>query len=459
VLEGTMPRSVLGVRPDWARQGGQPSRFLIPSSTLAIFPRGSASRWILRSFWKLLEEIIVRPKRRIAYLSGAPRVSTDPHSPAAGPRAHVLGVIDAFRILGVQVTPYIVGDRVSRLVRDQGRRMGLRGGVFRQLAADLIRFLIRPVLGRRAVREVGTEHDLVYERFASMQALGRSFQRAGVPWILETQGPFYYEAKVERRSMVLTGLAKRLEIRAYRQCDLLVCVSEPLKRILSEAAGLDDSKIVVVPNGVDTTRFDPDRVEARRLAPGHVVGYVGSVRAWQGIDLLVAAIARLRADGLDISAVIVGDGPDRGGMQEAAMRLGIESYVHFTGHAAWDEIPSFLKGFDIGFSGHRRMRIGHMYHSPLKLYEYAAMGLPIVASRFDDAEALLSAGVPGALFDPDDLDSLVAGLRDVLRTIASGSEYGTKAREAVIEHHSWTNRVGRIIGVAEERGWMARQPQ
>jgi glycosyltransferase involved in cell wall biosynthesis len=384
--------------------------------------------------------------RRLAYLSGSPRVSTVSMAATAGPRAHVVGVIEAFRRLGFEVETFILGDRIDQAVENQGKKLGMQGGFIRQLAADLGRLAARPVTAFAARRAIGLDVGMAYERFASMQALGRGYQRHGIPWVLETQGPFFYEAKVERKSMLLTSLARRLELAAYRQCDVLVCVSDALKEIICEAANMDERKVVVVPNGVDPRRFDPERYETKRVARGAVVGYVGSVRGWQGVDLLIQAVADLRSEGRDVSAVIVGDGPDRQSLEAFSRQLRISGSVHFVGLVSWDDIPSYMKGFDIGFSGHKTMQIGHMYHSPLKLYEYAAMSLPIVAPAFADARSLVSDGVPGALFEPGDPSSAAAALRKVLDGSLDSEHAG---RNAVLQHHSWDARLAMLLGRAK----------
>jgi len=96
----------------------------------------------------------------------------------------------------------------------------------------------------------------MYERFAVLQALGWVFKRDGIPWILETSGLYSDEAKTERNSLVLTGVARRLEVFAYGRCDVLVCVSAALKELVVEKTGVDPEKILVVPNGVDAAFFD-----------------------------------------------------------------------------------------------------------------------------------------------------------------------------------------------------------
>lgn len=389
--------------------------------------------------------------RAIGYLSGAPRVSTRPEAPAAGPRAHVLGTIDAYRKLGWEVKSYILGDELRPSVEDPGRRSSNMLGHFRGLAADGGRLLFRYGTPRLALQRIGTDVDYVYERFASMQSLGRVYQKRGIPWVLEANGPFFYEAKVERNSMVLTNLARSLEIKAYRQCDVLVCVSDELKRILIEECQIASEKIIVVPNGVDSVRFNPKRAERRRFSDQLTIGFVGSIQRWQGLDLLLTALAKVRAEGLIISAVVVGDGPEKIALEQLARDLGIADHTHFTGHVSWEEIPDYLAGFDLGYSGQITMEIGSMYHSPLKLYEYMAMGLPVVASRFSDASDLDKAGGHAFLFEPNSAENLADALRTAWTRQREFNAWKTPIRSAALKHFTWEVRVGTMVEEIQKR--------
>ncbi len=386
----------------------------------------------------------------LAYLSGAPRVATDPRSSAAGPRAHVLGVMKAFERRGWRVRPFIVGDRIPGRARRGGDRIAARPGRLSALGADLLRWTTGRVAPLAARRALGRDLDLVYERFASMQALGRGFQKRGTPWVLETNGPFFYEAEFERRSMVLSGLARRMELAAYRDCDVLVCVSRPLRDIVVEEAGIPEEKVLVVPNAVDPDRFDPSRLRPRRRTDALTVGFAGSLLEWQGLDLLLEALARIRREGHGVEATIVGDGPALPHLRRLSARLDLEGAVRFVGAVPWSEIPGYLSEFDVAYSGQKTMAVGRMYHSPLKLYEYMAMGLPILAAAHDDAAVLAGGGSRGLLFRPDDVEDLIVRLREVVGRRDELAGMGRAARTFVLEHHTWDVRVTRMVkGIRE----------
>lgn len=386
----------------------------------------------------------------MGYLSAALRVSTRPDAEASGPRSHVLGVVRAFEALGWQVKPFIVGDRLPAKVAGKGSERVLSASSTRTLLADLARLGMGALNAYRAWRELGGRVDWVYERFATLQSLGWIFERKGVPWILETNGLYFDEAKTERKSLVLTGAARRLEISAYRRCDALVCVSEALKELVVKEAGIGPEKILVVPNGVDTAFFDPALHAPKREFAGFTVGFVGTLLAWQGVDRLLAAVSELNGVGLPIHVTIVGDGAARGEWERLAQNLGIGEVVRFTGRVSSDEVPGYISGFDAGFSGHKELKIGTMYHSPLKLYEYLSMGKPVIASAFDDAHRLLSGTNAGFLFAPGDLEGLKRALQEAYHARSSFAQASPLIREEIVRHHSWEARVREMIPQVEE---------
>lgn len=388
-------------------------------------------------------------KRRLGYLSGAPRVSTLPEARAAGPRAHVLGVIKAFEGLGWEVKPFIAGDRVPRKWVLEGTEQAAGAGLFRKLAADLLRLAMGLVNTRRAWRELGGDVDWIYERSAVFQALGWVFKRHGIPWILEINAPFFYEATVERKSIVLGRIARWLEVRAYRKCDTLVCVSDALKEILVKEAGVRPEKVVVVPNGVDTTFFDPEHSKSERFFEGFIVGFVGSLLAWQALDVLLEAVKELRAEGMDISVVIAGDGIMREAWEKEVRRLGLSENVAFTGWVLPQRVPQLISGFDVGYSGQIKMQVGSMYHSPIKIYEYMAMSKPVVASAFEDARRVVRGGETGFLFEGGDKADLKRALAEAYQNRDELRELGRQAREEVVANHSWMARVDTLVSELE----------
>ncbi|MEM8719353.1 MAG: glycosyltransferase [Cyanobacteria bacterium P01_G01_bin.39] len=385
----------------------------------------------------------------LGYLSGAPRVSTDPQAELGGARTHVLGIITAFEKLGWDVKPYIVGDKVPRKWVTKGSEKVVSTSFFRTLAVDLVRLIISVMYSRKAWQDLKGQVDWVYERCGTFQAMGSKFQQNGVPWILETNALLYEEAKFERKSLILYRLARHLEIKAYQECDVLVCISNNLKQRLISETGISEAKILVIPNGVNIEYVNPDKHLPQRLFRRFTVGFVGSLYAWSGLDILFKVLRELQVEGLNLSLVVIGDGQMKDTWIKQVQQLGLAENVKFVGQLPPEELLPILAGCDLGYSGHFDLQGKQAYRSPLKLYEYMAMAKPVLASAIEGTKSVIREGETGFLFQPNDKNSLKQALVKAYTDQNKLPEMGATARQEIELNHSWAKRVQVLI---EESG-------
>jgi glycosyltransferase involved in cell wall biosynthesis len=380
---------------------------------------------------------------RLGYLSGAPRVSTDTQAEASGPRAHVVGVIDAFRRKGWHVEPYIVGDLLPDRMRVRDASGKLHRSWTRRLGADIARLALAVRHERLACRALHNRVDWVYERLGVFQGLGWPLRARGVPWVVETNAAFFKEAVTDRRSIVLTRVARRREIFAYRHADLIVAVTDALKRTIVDASGISPDKVIVVPNGVDAHAFRPVPAAKRHFA-GPTILFAGALIGYQALDILLNTVAAADALGMRWHVAVIGDGLMRQQWTELAARLGLADRVRFTGRLAWHDVNAAIQGADICYSGPVVTQLGVMYHSPLKLYEYMASGRPVLAARHEDASRLVTEGRDGFLFTPGSATSLLDALGRAWRLRDRWTAMGAAARDLILRDHTWDSRVERI---------------
>src|SRR5207248_6138407 len=153
----------------------------------------------------------------------------------------------------------------------------------------------------RALAELGERQfrpDIVYERYSLFHASGARIARTfEVPYVLEVNAPLIEEQE-RHRVLRLKALAKEMQTRCFREADSLITVSEPLKQYL-QAQGIAADRISCLANGVDTRRFhpdiDPEPIRTRHsLGKQPVVGFLGSLKPWHGMDFLLDAMVRLR---------------------------------------------------------------------------------------------------------------------------------------------------------------------
>lgn len=389
--------------------------------------------------------------KKLAYLSGAPRVSTHPDAATSGPRAHILGVMRGFEENGWKVESFIAGNYVpEKWVIGEESERALRSSPIKRLAADLVRLWLGFYNRKRVVRRF-FDVDWAYERYGVFQALGRGLQRRGVPWIIESNGLMYIESVKDRSSVALQSLAEVWEKKVYQQCDALVCISKALRDLVAEKLEVDRQKTIVVPVAVDTQRFNPQKVQAKNIWRSPTIGFVGTFVGWQAVDTLIEAVAELLEEGIEYSVVLVGDGAFRSTWEGLAEKLGVSGRVSFTGRVPFSEVPSYIQGFDLTFSGQKPLGAGVMYGSPSKIYEYMAMAKPVIASdSFEDSGTLIRDGETGFVFEAGNKESLKSALRRAYQLKEGWQKMGIKAREVVIAHHSWQARVKEMIPQIEE---------
>jgi glycosyltransferase involved in cell wall biosynthesis len=392
--------------------------------------------------------MISRP--RLLYLCGAPRVTTAADCAEPGPRSHVLGMLGGFAAAGWHCDRLIAGDLLGT---GRGASDGGRPKTWRRLVADAVRLAVPPMLGPLAAARA-RRCDLCYERLGLMQGLGAWARTRGVPWVVETQGLASVEASTVRRATALPALAATIERRTYRSCDLIVAVSAAVRDAVAAFADLPAERILVLPNGVDCLLVSPPPT-GRQVKAHLTIGFVGTLLAWQGLDILLEAVAAVRRDGCDVRVAIAGDGAMRDGLEAQAGRLGLGPAAAFHGRIPHAAVSGFLADCDLGYSGQRAMPGGDMYHSPLKIYEYLAAGLPCLASSHDDARRVAAGVCDDLLFVSGDAVDLADRIRHAWSHRAELPRRGPELRRRAERDHGWRNRVGlllaRLAALATER--------
>jgi glycosyltransferase involved in cell wall biosynthesis len=393
----------------------------------------------------MAESALPPPGRRLLYLSGSARASTLPDAATGGARSHILGVIAGFRAQGYDVERFILGDLVPAVRTLSSTSMS--GSLLRRLALDFGRLLTGLVARPFVYLRYRNYPDLVYERYAVFQVLGLAFARRGVPWILETQSVDFQERTTERGSLLFTSLARRLEARAYRKCDVLVCVSPTLRDSIIDTFSIDADKVIAVPMAYDAERFKP-LPKAAAPSAGLRIVFVGEIIRRHRIDLLIHAIAAAREldrEGPGFELRIAGEGPARESLEGLVSELQLGDRVEFVGRLKMQDVPAFLSQGDLGYVGHADTGDSRAYSSPTKLYEYMAMQKPVIAAGADDVQGLVREGETGFLFRPGDAGSLNDALTRAWRHRSRLEAMGRNARTNVETEHTWEMRVAGML--------------
>ncbi len=236
--------------------------------------------------------------------------------------------------------------------------------------------------------------DLIYERYNLHLPAGVLVRHlAGVPLILEVNAPLAAE-RAAHGGLGLPRLALAVEGRIWRGADRIVTVTGVLAGMI-EGVGVARERIRVVQNAVDPDAFAAvDHAAAKRglgLEGCCVLGFVGFVREWHGLDRAVRFLASDAGAGCVL--LVAGDGPARPGLEALAARLGVAGRVRFLGTVARERIPAVVAAFDVALQP-----AVVPYASPLKLFEYMAAGCAVLAPDSPNIREVVRDGTDALLF-------------------------------------------------------------
>lgn len=288
--------------------------------------------------------------------------------------------------------------------------------------------------------------DLIYERYSLWSAAGPEAARSlGIPCILEVNAPLRLEQQ-RYRTLMHVDEAERIERRAFSGASAVAAVSKEVAAYVA-ANGGRAADTHVVPNGVDPERFNARvaPLEIEGLGDGPVVGFVGSLKIWHGIDVLLESFRLVAAQRGDARLLIAGDGPKRGYVDGFASGSGLRERIVSLGWVGHDRMPSLLRRMDIAVAPYPQS--DDFYFSPLKLFEYMAAGLPIVASKIGQIGEILDGGSTGLLVRPGDPQDLADTLLVLLSEPETRAEMGRNAA-ARARGHTWQHNAKRVTELA-----------
>jgi len=292
------------------------------------------------------------------------------------------------------------------------------------------------------------DFDFIYQRYSRFNLTGVLLSlTTGLPLALEFNGSEVWVSK-HWDSIGQMPLLRQFERLNLKAADAVFVVSEAMKNSLT-AEGIEDARIIVNPNGVNTEVFRPDcggRMIREELAIDDqvVAGFVGTFGPWHGAPVFAEA-ARLVARQARCHFLFVGDGDERPAAERILSQLRIGAFT-FTGRIPHDRVPSYLDACDILVSPHVPLADGsEFFGSPTKLFEYMAMARAIVASRLGQIADIIEDGKSGLLVEPGD----VAALAGAIERLSNDKEFrmalGANARDVVETQYTWKANASRVV--------------
>lgn len=296
---------------------------------------------------------------------------------------------------------------------------------------------------RRLKREAEAfRPDVLYERNNLYLLAGLWLKRRlGLPMILEINAPLF-EERNRFGKLKLKGAARRAERALWRHADAALPVTQVLADMVAKIRG--PRGMHVIHNGADLGQAPKSNLKARLGLEGKVVlGFVGFVRPWHGLEWAIRALPRLNAN---VELLVVGDGPAQQSLEQEAEALGVKERVHFVGRVPHQDIASYVQIFDIALQTK-----AVAYASPLKMFEYMALGRAIIAPDQPNLREILKPDIDALLFDPADETSFFSALERLSRDGELRARLGTSARRSVEETpFTWAENARRVEVIAQD---------
>lgn len=361
-----------------------------------------------------------------------------------GASLHLAAITQAFAGLGHDVL--LVG------VRGHGPTDGLRTLLFEHpgraqgLHRELRKLRFTRHLAQHADGPVTDfAPDVLYERLALFGTAGsRLADRAGAVHVVEVNALLAQE-EARWRGLRLARTAQRMERAVLSHADLRLAVSAELAGEVERVS--PGRRTQVLANGVDVAMFggpaaQPPARQMFGLAPeSGVIAFAGTLRPWHGLDVAIKALPALPG----VLLAVAGDGPVRADLELLAQQQGVADRVRWLGQLPQAQVRQLLAAADVAVAPYPALA-GFGY-SPLKLYEYLAAGVPVVASDIGQVAEVLGGGRWGRLVPPGDPAALAVAVRSVLADPVGSRALAGVARRMALREHSWQARAEQVTAM------------
>ncbi len=314
----------------------------------------------------------------------------------------------------------------------------------------------------RTLRKQATAFHPALIHTASNQVVGLAGTEAalelGIPSIYEMRGLWHMTRASKEPNYARSehyAMTHALEMQAAMQADHVLTITEAIRDI-AIAGGVSDENITVIPNAVNVDEFIPAepyvplRKELGFNDDDSIIGFVGSFAAYEGLDDLLRAAAKLRIDGYSkFRLLLVGDGAAMETLIALTDELGLQSIVTFTGRVPHSEVARYYSLMHICAYPRKGARVCEVV-SPLKPLEAMAMEKAVIVSSVQALAEMVRDQRTGLIHVTDDWRSLASCLGVLLENENLRQQLGSEARRWVQEHRTWERVAQRVEGVYEQ---------
>lgn len=387
---------------------------------------------------------------KILYYSPHPTVN---YSAPSGPGTHIREVVHAFEAHGHEVVRLICGGEKNVT---QGTIQFKRSRIKQFIPSYVWQSLKDYQLkrkdnhNRKRLEEliIKDKPDLIYERSYYLMRSGyETAQKFKIPYFCEINAPYPEEKLQMEGNSFFRKESYRVESEQITIADNVFTVSTSMQDYLIGQSGGNGDKIHVTPNAVnkETVVVSEHRIDQLRnqfdiRANDKVIGFVGSIFPYHGVDLLLEAFSQLMEKGFqNCKLLIVGDGEILPALKDYAERNIEKGKAIFTGNVPHKEVYNYISLMDIAV-----MARSNWYGSPVKIFEYGAMNKTIIAPDVIPVQDVMVHGRHGMLIK-DSTDELLKAIEYLIAHPEEAKSMANTFHHKVMNEHTWYQAASRIL--------------
>src|SRR5690554_331625 len=379
---------------------------------------------------------------KILYYSPHPQLSM--HAPT-GYGTHMREMIAAWQRIGIEVHTCIAGDIAGKAYQSQETASG---GNFRAIKGLVPKFIWESMRDLSLIRFDKKQErildeqikkikpDVIYERVAYLQNSGvKMAQKHGVRHVAEINAPFPQERVSFSGKSFFVSTARNIEREILMNSARISVVSSALKQYLTKIVSDAESRIMVVPNAVNPINNDFSEESAADLKRNYgfdqelIVGFVGSMFSYHGVDILIKAFAKIPKE-MQVRLLIIGDGSILPELKALARSLGVFQKLKFTGSLPHREVYANIEIMDICC-----MPKSNWYGSPVKIFEYGLLRKPVIAPNEIPMHDVMGAD-DGELVKPE-VDDFYEALMKLLNNKNRRELIASNWHKKVMQEYTW----------------------
>ena len=273
-----------------------------------------------------------------------------------------------------------------------------------------------------------------------------------IPFVYEMRG-MWEESAVASGRWRAGGLAhrrfRRMETKVLRNADAVICISETLRKE-AISRGVPAGHISIVPNAVNLEESESESSELfsqvkAKLGDSLIVGYIGSLRELEGVDLTADAVALLRNQGMDAKLFVLSSEAGQSELFAHCERIGIGEHALIEGPVPHEQVAQFYGLIDVFVVSRPDTRVTRLV-TPLKPFEAMRSGRALVMSDLPALAEIVEDGKTGRLYPVGDTESLSTIIRELLEDESQRNALGTSAAQWIESNRTW----GRVVSKVPE---------